>query len=302
MKIEDCAFTILHLLHGDFHYYTKCDSEDTQLYLFGCGLGECAIIQQVALAFVDYVNEYGDPDLGRVSLSFGQGETAYMAWKGNINVHWVTCNTQRDDWMGHYFKHVLIQPDIILAPSSKSVKMIEDAGYRSLKLPFATSSLFKPLGLKREGMGYAGVHRESDQTRIIFDPLMKLYPFEWIAKLQQNALLLPALNRWYNTKQLTFALSGKAAVTWSLITNRVFEVLGSGTPMITSIFHAFEDVFGFKYPYQSDSAELTVEHAEYILGNFDDVLEEFAEYSKIVHRDHTYNARMKRLITELKKL
>jgi len=290
------------LSNGTFHYYTRAVSDDTSLYLFGCGLGEIAIISQTANAFKKLVQSEGDPELGMIVISVGIGETSKRAWLGDINLHWICSAAFGDsDYVRKYVESPYIKPDIFLCPTRKLERMLTDRGYEVLYLPLAVGDSFHPLNLNREGLGYAGIYRSNPVYRIVLEPYIGNPRFEWVAKRQSSALGLTDLNRWYNSKQIVFGCCTEKCLEWGLITNRVYETLASGTPFVTTTLTASDEVLGFHYPYQSASQRETVDIVECILQDYPPVLKQFSEYSKFVRENHTYINRLRILFKFLEK-
>jgi hypothetical protein len=96
-----------------YNHYYRYMVENTDLYMFGCGLGDQAMIEQVGYSFLSYVDQHGDPDLGRICISVGTGRTAFLPYKGDVNCAWVIAFSDRPDWLRFYLDNVTIQPQLV---------------------------------------------------------------------------------------------------------------------------------------------------------------------------------------------
>jgi len=289
----------------ELHYYTHLIGEKTQLYLFGCGLGDQAIFEQVAYSFFEYIKEFGDPELGRIVISAGVCRTAFMPYLGDVNCHWAWGgSTPNDQWLSHVLSNISVKPDVFLCASKEVLAEAEKAGYKSLYFPAGVGSVFKPLNLKREGIGYAGLDsKTAEQKRIVLEPTMSHEGFEWISNKQWGKFLpLSELNKWYNGKQILLGMVTLQNLNLNLLSNRVFESIASGTPFITYQHKAVEETLGFSYPYQTSTPSETVALIDEILNNFETTLERFKGYSQKVREKHHYTKRLATLFKYLQEL
>lgn len=289
----------------ELHYYTHLIGEKTQLYLFGCGLGDQTVFEQVAYSFFEYIEEFGDPELGRVVISAGVCRTAFMPYRGDFNCHWAWGGSERDNhWLSRVISSISVKPDVFLCASKEVLTEVEEAGHRGLYLPVGVGDVFKPLNLKREGIGYAGLDsKTAEQKRIVLEPAMKHKGFEWISNKQWGKFLpLSDLNKWYNGKQILLGMATLQNLNLNLMSNRVFESLASGTPFITYRHKAVEETLGFPYPYQTSTQAETAELIDKILNNFEETLKEFKGYSKQIHEKHHYTKRLATLFKYLQEL
>jgi len=289
----------------EIHYYTHLVGEETQLFMFGCGLGDQAVFEQVADSFFKYIDKFGDPKLGRIVVSAGVCRTAFMPYLGDVNCHWVWGGSESDNqWLPHLLNNISIKPDVFLCPSKEVLTEVEEAGFNGLYLPAGVGDVFEPLNLKRKGFGYAGLDSKSaDQKRIVLEPAMKRKGFEWISHTQFcKFLTLHELNEWYNRKQILFGMATLQNLNLNLLSNRVFESIASGTPFITYRHKAVEEKLGFSYPYQTSTPSETVALIDEILNNFETTLERFKGYSKQIHEKHHYTKRLATLFKYLQEL
>jgi len=281
------------------HLYSRFIAPETELWFFGCGLGEQAIFDQMGAAFLEECAEK-DPALGRIIISAGLSATAHMVYKGDWNIWWAFGD--HDGWALEHFAKTFVQPKILLCASNKVAQGVAYTGLPTLKFPFAVGKVFKPLGLEREGLGYAGNPIKSpDQYRMLVEPFIKRSDFEWISKhADDKYLTLTELNEWYNSKQIVFGMAGMGALKLNTPPNRFYETLASGTPFITAKYDTVESV-GFQYPYMSSCQEETVALVEDMLSKFPETLAKFAEYSKEIRKKHNVNLRIKTLFEALQK-
>lgn len=289
----------------EIHYYTHLVGDKTQLYIFGCGLGDQAIFEQVADSFFKYIEQFGDPELGRVVISAGICRTAFLPYRGDVNCHWIWGGSESDDqWLPHLLSNISIKPDVFLCASKEVLTEVEEAGYRGLYLPVGVGDVFEPLKLKRKGFGYAGLDSKSDeQKRIVLEPAMKRKGFEWISHEPFcKFLTLHELNEWYNRKQILLGMISLQNLNLNLLSNRVFESIASGTPFIVYRYEAVEETLGFPYPYQTSTQAETANLIDKILNNFERTLKEFKGYSKQVHEKHHYIKRLTTLFKYLQEL
>jgi hypothetical protein len=280
------------------HYYTRFMAEETELWCFGCGLGEQAIIEQLGKSFLDYCVD-NDPCLGKIMLAMGNNATSGMPYRGDLNV-WYTWSDHKG-FIPEYLNRAWITPSLLLCASREIEREAQELGLPSIYLPLATGNDFQPLELLRKGLGYAGNPiKPNDQYETLINPFVNRADFEWKSKHGTDKYLsLKELNAWYNTKQVVFGMIAGHCRTLHLIPNRMYETLASGTPFITGRYD-LEDTFDFKYPYMTDSREETVTLVDQILADYPRHLKQFAEYSKNVRENHTFDVRIKTLMEHLR--
>ena len=281
------------------HHYKRYIAEDTDLWLFGTGLGDVALMTQIGEAFGDYIQLHGDPCLGNVMMSIGTTATSVLPYEGDINVWWASRDSEGS--LDGYLKTTSVKPTHILAPSATIMEMLSERGYYALHLPFGVGRAFKPLNLERNGLGYAGDPiRPQEQLDAIVTPIINRGDFEWIAKKAKDEwYTLERLNEWYNTKRIVFAMNRPIKKTIGHLSNRFYETFASGTPLITYMNNSLDESFP-DYPYQSDSAERTVELIDDVLGDYERHHEYFIKLSEEVRENHSMLGRMTKLMEWLK--
>jgi hypothetical protein len=283
--------------HVNHHYYSRFIAEETELWFFGCGLGEQAIFDQMGAAFLEECAAE-DPCLGRIIISAGLSATAHMVYKGDWNLWWAFGD--HDGWALEHFSKTFVQPQMLLCASDKVAAGVRYTGLPILRFPFAVGKLFKPLNLERKGLGYAGNPiKSSDQYHILVEPFIARADFEWISKNAGDKYrTLAELNEWYNTKQIVFGMAGDGALKLDTPPNRFYETLASGTPFITAQYDTLKSM-GFQYPFMSDCPEKTVWLVETILHDYPDTLKLIVGYSHRICKFHNYNVRVKTLFEAL---
>lgn len=276
--------------------------KETEINFYGRGRGDLMIIKQLIKAFQKYIREYRDPKIGQIVLSYGGSKQALDAEEGDINLYWWWSFGKFDDtpdkWIDYYMENVKTKPDVILCPSHKTFCYAMRKGYRAVYLPLGVGEDFKPLGLERKGLGYAGTkgHKRDTQRERIIGDFMGRDDFEFVTDIKDPK----ELNEWYNSKLITFGMTKQGQSDWGIVNNRVFEALASGTPFVMHSHPWVEDVLGFEFPYQSKSKLKTKEIVGYIENDKESVLEQFAEYSNKVIDKHSYINRLEKLFNYLK--
>lgn len=273
--------------------YTRFNGGATEMWFYGAGVAEVAIIMQCGDSFLTLVDSSLDPCLGKVVVSAGTSLTAYMVPHGDLNLrwHWNTDDLKTPNIMDRY--------DLHLCTSHSMLDEFRDKGYPCTLFTLGVGRFFKPLQLKRRGYGYSGLKdiHHPDELPIVLgpfmdDPLMELKLLE----TGDPILGLPEYNRWLNTKQIVFSM---LAQKYSVVSNRPFEALASGTPLIMSRNPCNGPTFGFSYPYQTSSVEETLEHKESILDDFDATLKEFKDISDFIREKHSYDVKLRSLFKVL---
>lgn len=298
--------------HGT-HYY-EYTLPETTVEIHGEGLGDVMIIRQVGRAIEEYAREYGDPELGHVVIATGGYTPGFHPNEGDINIYWWwtfgDLESRPAKYLKHYIEQASVTPDIILCPSSRTLKQAGDLDCRTLYLPLGVQS-FSPLGVRREGFGFAGSESYRDRTGTgvttdggaagqdkvdrVLGPFIGTPEFEWVSRF----VWPEQLNMWYNQKLLTFGLHREGQRRWGIVNNRVFETLASGTPFVLEEHPEVDSVLGFEYPYQTSSRKETKDLVRQIRENPEETIEEFREYSERVREDHSYVKRVTTLFDEL---
>jgi len=262
------------------------------------GLGDTMIARQFCESFTDYCRKEGDPDLGKIVFCAGAWVTDFSVEKGDINLYWWWSMNSCDDWLERYVSGANIKPDIICCLSSATLDIAREKGLRAVMLPLGVGKEFIPLELNRSGIGYAGSkgHKNREQEAIITEPFRDEPGFEWCDSFRAPK----QLNHFYNTKKIILGMTEEYQEKYGMVNNRVFEVLATATPLIIHKHPYLEDMLGFEYKYQTDTAERTKELSNDILTHYPKYREEFLEYSKIVRERHSYYKRIKALVQFLK--
>lgn len=299
-KIQSATMYLLvnHTYLINHRYYSRFISDNTELWIFGCGLGEQAVAKQMGNAFLEYCKE-NDPCLGKIMLSLGQSATSFYPYKGDVDLWWAW--SDHANFIPEYYGKTTVKPQILLCTSHRVEEEAEQHGLETVYLPLATGKDFKPLGLERKGLGYTGnPNKPNEQYHIMIEPFIH-QDFEWITKNRDDIYLkLEQLNTWYNTRQIVFGMIAGHCKILHIIPNRMFETLASGTPFITGRYD-LEDVFSFPYPFMTDSQDETINLVAEILADYPKYLVKFAEYSRNIRENHTFDIRIKTLMEYLKK-
>lgn len=278
--------------------YAYRGSETTLEFYLG-GLGDRMIGRQVGQAFNRYLEKRKDPRLGRIVLSCGRYGSNPV--RGDLNLYWWWSFGPMDDepgrWLDHYLQTVSVIPDVILCPSGRTLEAARDAGFPVVYLPLGAGPDFRPLGLNRTGLGYAGTvgHKPDAQRKAVLGPWLETGDLEWVTDIEIPA----ALNLWYNTRLVAFGMIRPGQRAWGMVNNRVFEVLASGTPFVVFHHQGMEETLGFEYPLQTSSAEETKRLVRRVQQDPDRALERAREWSERVRAEHSYICRLEHLFDEL---
>ena len=305
MSIQDKAQAVIAIVNIDgvnwqLHHFSRFIGEKTELWFFGVGCADEAIMNQMGNAFLTYVAN-NDPCLGRIGISLGMTPTAFFPLKLDFNLWWAW--GQDPDWFNTYMMNVRVKPTLILCLSDLVKKEAEKNGFDTLSLPFGVWRFFKPLGLERKGIGYAGnLERSSEQFEMLLSPFRNRGDFELCRKNKTDPYIsYPELNEWYNRKQLLLGTMAEGIAKLDIPINSVLEILASGTPLITSC-SAINNVLNFDYPYVTDSKEKTVVLADEIFQNYPETLTKFGDISQNILKNHNYLVRLKTLFDKLETL
>lgn len=277
------------------------DTGGTQLYFYTTiGLGDVMIARQFVEAFEEYAKTHGDPKLGSVVISAGAWDTGFQLREADHVVYWWWSMARQDDWLEHYLAHVDVKPHVVACLSNYCVGHARSLGQNALLMPLAVGRHFRPTGVPRQGIGFGGSkgHKDSDQERAIVRPFVDRPDFEWVDNLKTPQ----DLAAFYNRKQIVLGMTETRQERTGMVNNRVFEVLATATPFILYRHRAVNEVLGFEFPYQSDSAERTLAMASDILADYPRHLDVFAGYSRQVLANHTYDNRIATLIECLRGL
>lgn len=292
-------------------YYGRYMAEDTDLYLFVSGLGDQAVCEQLGSSFLKHIDTYGDPELGRIIISVGSGASAFIPYRGDFNLHWVIGFSTTVNWLPIYMSKVLVPPQLFLTPSKIIGEQVNDANLESLYFPMGCGDVFHPLNNTRVGLGFTGLDTKPPiQRDSILGPVLDRDDFEWrgrdLSQKNWNPLAsewvhLDELNVWYNSKEAVFGMFFEESLELGLVTGRIFETIGSGTPIICYENPAIKDVLG-PYRYQSSSREDTLRHVDEILKNPQFVRAYMNELVKHIHNIHSYDRRIATLLNYLQEM
>jgi len=70
------------------HHYIRFMGLHTELWVFGSGIGEYTLAQQLGDSFLALVDKGEDPHLGRIMLSMGYNPASLRPYSGDINIVW----------------------------------------------------------------------------------------------------------------------------------------------------------------------------------------------------------------------
>jgi hypothetical protein len=269
----------------------------TTLQIHGAGLGDEMIIRQFGEAWVRYLRDEGDPELGEVVMACGGHLPSRRPQEGDVNLHWWWSFGPRDDEPGTFYEWYLdettVDPDLVLAPSPRCRREVEQLGLEAVEVPLGTGA-FEPLGLERSGLGFAGSrgHKKRDQVESLMGPFLEEPGFEWVSDL----VTPDQLNLWYNTRRATFGLTRHGQRSWGMVNNRVFETLATGTPFVLEEHPHVEEILGFGYPWQASGPDEARALVERVREETEEVLEEFRGYSEAVREEHSYDRRVRTVV------
>jgi hypothetical protein len=285
----------------EHHYYTRFIAEETELWMFGVGLGDQAIMQQLGESFLEYCRK-NDPALGNIMVSLGLTATAFYPYKGDFNLWWTWGD--RPDWLKYYLNKTTVKPNLCLCPSKTVQKTIEENNLPSLYCPLGVGDRFQPLNLQRQGLGYSGSDAKSTlQKNLILTPFLKRPDFEWRGKsVTDEYFTLQKLNEWYNKKQIVFGMLNEHSYNLNILANRIYESYASGTPLIFPRHNGFEEVFGFPQPYAVDREGDAEKYVAGILADYEVVQAKFMEYGKITREKHNYRNRLETIFQRLREM
>ncbi len=285
--------------YGIIHYYIRFIGQGTELWIFGSGLGEHTLAQQLGDSFLSIVDKGEDPQLGRIMLSLGYSQAAIRPYRGDINIVWaygITPNeldTKLNEFVG-------ITPDVVLSPHKAMRDKAIELGKEAYHIHPGVGRFFYPMGKPRTMIGFAGVDNKTQrQKHIVLGPAIERGDLDWRSRDSVHTMSIEELNEFYNTLKVTFGMVTEDRHNIDYMPSRIFETLVTETPIITYKLHNFKKNMGFDYPYQTTSYEETKEHMDYILDNPEPVMEEMKIYSKYIRENHCYEKKLLTLFQEL---
>jgi hypothetical protein len=292
-----------------FHKYARRPGENyfrfaggqTSLTIHTIGLGDVMIAKQFGRAFAAYLRDNGDPELGDIVLTNGGYAPKLTQDRGDHNLYWWYSFGPYDDRQSEFADEFLepnldVDPDLVLCGSERILAEAEAHGYDALSFPIGQYG-FEPLGLDRSGLGYAGSewHKSGEKIKDLLGRFRERPDFEWVSDLRTP----DQLSLWYNTRLVTFGITKEGQRQWGVVNSRVFETLGTGTPLIIEAHPTLDDVLGFEYPYQVSSGDEAAAIVEEFTANPAETLAEFETYAQRIQRDHSYLRRIERLVEAL---
>lgn len=285
----------------ELHYYTRFIGEDTEMYLFGNGLGDQTAMTQLGDSFLELLDEGKDPKLGKIIFCVGNGSTAFRNFYGDHVVAWVW--GLKPEQIPAHLQRYQVKPDLILSPYRQIRDQAENVGCEALRFWSGVSPrLFKPLGLDRNGIGYSGLAKSREQQRIVIEPAMK-YGLEWIGKNPDSVYMsIPEYNEWLNTKKLVLGMVSEDRHGIPFVPTRFFEAMASGTPLITYKIYGIEEHSGIEYPYMTESPEETTRLLEWMLDNYEYVMEQTQKWCSHIRKNHSYKERLVEVFDKLKEM
>lgn len=299
LSLRDFFLKISHVLDIQLRKeepMVKISTGKTTLQFHGRGKGDEMAVRQLCEGFTRYLESHEDPELGKIVISCGTVEDAFLAESGNINLYWLFSPRES---LEKTMKRHKVDPDAVLLSSPSMKEPIEELGYETLHFPFGVSKSFRPLGLKRRGFGYSGKYKNKPKYQVEQTiGACSNENFEEVTDVTDPW----SLNLWYNSKLGVFDLTSKNDLSWGVVGTRVFEVLASGTPLITYENPTLNRVLGFDYPFQVTEKKDTRQIVSELKSNKREVLEEFEKYSEKVRGKHSYKNRLEKLIPFCKQL
>jgi hypothetical protein len=288
-------------LNAEIPFYHRYIGDETELWLYGSGLGEYTMFLQMGDCFLQLMEE-NDPGLGRIMMTLGHGQSAFMSFRGDYNVAWVWGVTP--DRLAGYFGRLNVRPDLMLCSWDLTRQKAGYYGVPSMPMFSGVNPrVFKPLGLDRSGLGYAGIDNKGEaQKSIVIEPARQRGNFEWISGEKDPLLDIDGYNTWLNSKQIVMGMIHEDRHKTAYIPTRVIETLASGTPLITYEIRDMEEIMGMVYPFQTTSAEETTEIIDMILSDYEHYQMKFEMYSLAVREKHSYTVKLRNLFEELEKL
>lgn len=280
--------------------YQRYIGEETELWMFGSGVGEYTMFMQIGDSFLNLMDAGEDPCLGRLMCSIGLGITAQLAYKGDYNITWAWGLYPWE--IENHIKKQNCRPDLFLSVDPKINLIAEKMGLTTMEFMAGVNTrFFHPLNLNRSGYGYAGVNNKSkEQKHAVLDPILK--KLEWIGQEKSELKTLPELNEWYNSKKILFGMVDEKRQNYSYFPSRIPETLATGTPFITYKSKNLEENLGIKYPWTTSSYEETCDLIELIEEDYVNTLSLFKKYSEHVAENHNYEQRLRMIFKKLREL
>lgn len=284
------------------HHYVRFIGQHTELWIFGSGVGEYTLAQQLGGCFLTLVDRGEDPHLGRIMLSLGYSPAALRPYKGDINMVW-SYGIMPNELKSKLGEFIGVTPDVVLSPHKALRERAIELGREAYHIHAGVGRFFYPMGLERTTIGFAGLDNKTKKQRhIVLGPAIDRGDFDWRTKTVKDTYVpIPELNEFYNTLKVTFGMVPEERQNINYMPSRIFETLATQTPIITYKLYKFRESMGFDYPYQTTSYEETKEYMEYILDNHEEVMKKMKWYSDYVRENHCYEKKLIQLFRELKR-
>lgn len=273
----------------------------TTLNIQTAGLGDEMMAQQLGRSFAASVSEMGDPELGSITLVHGGHAQNLDHHPSETNVYWWYSFGPLDDDPTRFYDEAIrpdldLDIDLMLCGSKRIQREADQLGYETLSFPIGFFG-FEPLGLDRDGLGYAGSvgHKSDEKVETVLGPFMNRPDFEWVSHFSTP----DELGLWYNTRRVTFGLTKEGQRKWGVVNSRVFESLATATPLVLPDHPTLDDVLGFEYPYQAGDREEVRAMVDRLTDDPAATRTEFEEYARRVRADHDYTVRLDTLFSAL---
>ena len=285
------------------HLYTRFIGDKTELWLFGEGLGERAMILELGDSFLQLVESGEDPGLGRIMMGLGENDAAQAVYKGNWNLCWIW--GVDPDKIGLTIHYKSVKPQLILSSNAELRKRANEIGFETLPMHSGVNTrFFYPLNTPRKGLGYCGVDNKSaEQMSIVLQPAMAHGDFEWISKSVHVAFPeCKPLNEWINSKQIVFGMVPEDRQRYGYLPTRFPQTIATEVPLINYKMPGVDEALGIHYPFYTDNPEQTTKNIDYILSHEDEVKKYMAKLGKKIRKEQDYRVKLREIFKRLKEM